>query len=428
MKRKLGQYSRGVSIIGVGCTPFMNILKNPETEGLTESEMFAYAAIDAMKDAGIHPHDIQGYFHGQAGAICSSDQNSANVHVNDWFGCKGLGSYAHSQACCTGYLALDLAAQAVASGKWDFVLSGCVDVGACNFVPDMPACYHEKLTTPVFQKNVERTYDRAYTRQFEAGQSAQQDDFVNWYMKQYGLTFEQVDDGINGFAINNRHNAAGNERALFRTEFADLAKAAGCKDVWEYMRSDEHNPFVSRFLRRTGMEARADGAAACIVCPTEMAYEFTDHPIEVLGFGNSVIEAMTPHLEVYATRESVRQVYELTGLTGDDLDLLMANDFFMSSNLLAAEEAGYIPRGKAWEYARDGRTAFDGDKPMNVNGGRCSFGHAHAASGMADIFEVVRQMRGEAGERQLQKRPEIAMVRGFGGSQNLCAGILKIAQ
>ena len=71
------------------------------------------------------------------------------------------------------------------------------------------------------------------------------------------------------------------------------------------------------------------------------------------------------------------------------------------------------------------RIAYDGDKPMNTHGGRTSYGHAFAASGMADVFEAVTQMRGEAGERQVKKLPKHTFLRGFGGAQNVRAIILR---
>ena len=103
----------------------------------------------------------------------------------------------------------------------------------------------------------------------------------------------------------------------------------------------------------------------------------------------------------------------------------MANDFFITSQLIAAEETGYLPRGEGWKYFIEGRTSYDGDKPINTNGGRCSFGHAHAASGLADIYEAVMQMRGACGERNVKKLPKTSMIRGFGGAQNLAAIILR---
>ena len=120
-----------------------------------------------------------------------------------------------------------------------------------------------------------------------------------------------------------------------------------------------------------------------------------------------------------------RQVYELTGVSPDEIDLFMCNDFFLASEIVSAEECGYLPRGEAWKYAIEGRTAFDGDKPINPHGGRCNFGHAHGASGIADIYEAVKQMRGEAGATQMAKRPQTTFLRGFGGSQNVRCQILR---
>ncbi len=80
---------------------------------------------------------------------------------------------------------------------------------------------------------------------------------------------------------------------------------------------------------------------------------------------------------------------------------------------------------EGWKYICDGRTAYDGDKPINTNGGRTSFGHAHAASGLADVYEACMQMRGECGERQVKKLPKTTMLRGYGGSQNVAAVLLR---
>ncbi len=145
----------------------------------------------------------------------------------------------------------------------------------------------------------------------------------------------------------------------------------------------------------------------------------------MLGIGSAACEGNTPHLEIRGTEEAVRQVYELTGVKPEEIDLLYANDFIISSQLVAAEASGYLPKGEGWKYFVEGRTAYDGDKPINTNGGRTSFGHAHAASGLADIHEAVVQMRGLAGERQVKKLPKTAMLRGFGGGQNLTAILLR---
>lgn len=250
------------------------------------------------------------------------------------------------------------------------------------------------------------------------------DDWINYYAHENGLTPEQVDDVLNHQAYHFRRNATLCSRAIRRTPYEEMAKEAGFDNVWEFMKSP-HNPKMSQYLRTSSDSCVADGAAACIVVPTEIAHKFHVKPVEVLGTGASVLDAIVPHLEKKATAEAARQVFEMTGLTADDMDLVFVNDFIGSSAFLAAEEIGYLPKGEGWKYALDGRLAYDGDKPMNTNGGRTSYGHAFGASGMADIFEAVTQMRGEAGERQVKKQPKYTFLRGFGGAQNVRATILR---
>ncbi len=427
-KTTLHPYSRSVSIIGVGCSPFMNTLDDPETAGLTEGELFGYAAYKAMEDAGIRPKDVDYFFHGEANPFYCSNYITPNIQVSEWFGMRGKGSIHHSEACCTGYLALEEAVNAVASGKYNVVLSGCVEFGDAIVDGTKPSFMRRKFDFFEFQESLKWIYDNTYTREMMCGPNIHQDDGAEWYKAKYGLTDEQMDDTLIHMAINSRRGAVLDPLAISKKTYEEIAKENGFDDVMEYMKSF-YNPMMSGNLRASGLELKCDGAAACIVCPTEMVSEFTDKKgIEVLGIGNATREANQPHVEVIGTQEATRQVYELTGVKPEEIDILYANDFFITSQLIAAEIAGFLPEGEGWKYFIDGRTAFDGDKPINTNGGRCSFGHAHAASGMADIYEAVMQMRGECGARQVKKLPKTAFLRGFGGAQNLASIILRTAE
>lgn len=431
---KLNKYNRSVSIIGVGCTPFMYTVDNPETNGLTEGEMFGYAALKAMEDAGVNPQDVDFYFHGQASPLNGSNYLTPNIQIGNWFGMKGKGSIHHSEACCTGYLAIEQAVNAVASGKYNCVLTGCVEFGDSIPAPatSVEAPKHpykrEKMTMDKFLATTSWLYDRAYARSLMAPMELIYDDAAEDYVRTRGITAQEMDDTLNWMAINNRRNAAKNPLALERTEFEDIAKEKGFDNVMDYMRSP-YNPKMGDFLRMEGVERKCDGAAAAIVCATEMIPEIAKNlkhrPIEVLGVGSAACESTTPHFELRATEEAVRQVYEMTGVQPEELDLFFANDFIITSHLCAAEIAGYLPYGEGWKYICEGRTAYDGDKPINTNGGRTSFGHAHAASGMADVYEACMQMRGECGERQVKKLPKTTMLRGYGGAQNVAAVLLR---
>ena len=354
MKNNINQttlhpYSRSVSIIGVGCTPFMYTMDNPETEGLTEGELFGYAAYKAMEDAGVTPKDVDFYFHGEASPFNGSNYITPNMQVSEWFGMRGKASIHHSEACCTGYLAIEQAVNAVASGKYNVVLTGCVEFGDAVADPNMPAHIRRKFDDNMFQESLKWIYDRAYTRAMMCGPNLHQDDVCAWYKDTYGLTDEQMDDTLIHMAINSRRSASKNPLALARKTYEELAKEHDFDDVMEYMKSF-FNPKMTANLRASGLELKCDGAAAAIVCPTEMAHLFTKKkPIEVLGIGNATREANQAHVELLATREACRQVYEITGVKPEEIDLLMANDFFLSSQLCAAEESGYLPRGEGWK-------------------------------------------------------------------------------
>ena len=377
-----------------------------------------------MKDAGVEPRDVQYFFHGSANPHVLNNCITPNLQVADWFGMRGKGSISHSEGCCTGYIALEEAVLAVASGAYDIVLTGCSEQGTGMPDGNTPDHMRVPLTSEVLFPDLDSIFDRAYGRYLGGGPGMNHDDWINYYAKENGLSADVIDDVLAHQAYHFRRAAALCPRAIRRTTFEEMAKEAGYDDVWEYMKSP-NNPKMTQYLRTSSDSCVADGAAACIVVPTEMAGQFTDKPIEVLGIGASVLDAIVPHLEKKATAEAARQVYELTGLTADDMDLLLVNDFIGSSAFLAAEEVGYLPKGEGWKYVLDGRIAYDGDKPMNTNGGRTSYGHAFAASGMADVFEAVTQMRGEAGERQVKKLPKHTFLRGFGGAQNVRAIILE---
>lgn len=422
-KVKLKKYSRRVSIIGIGATPFMDINASEETKGLTEGELFGAAAISAMEDAGLEPRDIEFFYHASANPHFFNYAVTPNMQVADWIGMRGKGSVHHSEACCSGYVALEQAVMAVASGTYDIVLSGGVEMPLGLPEGTKPACFRRPITTEEIIPDLDSIYERCFSRAMLGGPGVIFDDWMELYARENQLSDEQVDLILNTMAYHSRRAASLNPLAFYQKSFEEEARETGFDDPMDYLKSP-YNPKMTHYLRMTGNAPSSDGAACVIVCPSEMAMQYTKCPIEILGIGASAIDSASPHLEKEATAEAAAQVYELTGLKPEDMDLFMCNDFILSSQLLAAEEVGYLPKGKGWKYVLDGRTAFDGDKPSCTNGGRTAYGHAMGASGLADIYEAVLQMRGEAGAHQVKKRPDYTFIRGYGGAQNVRAIIL----
>lgn len=423
--KPLKPLSRGVSIIGVGATPFMNILKDEDFHGLSEGELFGYAAIEAMKDAGVTPKDVEYYFHGAATPTFASNYVTPNMQVANWFGMKGRASSHHSEACCTGYVALEQAVNLVASGAYDIVLSGAIETAVSYAQAGKPAWMRRESTMEELIPNLATIWSKDYTAPSKAANAMCADAWLDEYARENGLSKQQVDDVLCMMAKTCREAAVLNPLGGSHETFDEVGAQFGMSGD-EFLRS-QFNPFASKYLRMSNFELDVDGAAACIVCPTEMAHQFTDHPIEVLGTGHSCLEGGTARLEKYATAAAYKQISELTGLTGADMDLFLANDFMMPSQMLAAEECGYLPKGEGWQMYLDGRCAYTGDRPVNTNGGRCHYGHAHGASGLADVYEAVKQMRGEMGATQVKHPVKHAMLRGFGGGQNVTCTILRNA-
>lgn len=421
---KLKPFKRSVSIIGVGATPFVRILDDPEVDGLTEGELFGYAAREAMKDAGITGKDVDFFVHGQAGPGWISNFGTANIHVANWLGMKGKGSMHQSEACATGYVALETAVDYVASGTYDMVLSGCIDMPYSIAYPTRVLTKRRFGTDAIFHEVLCSTVTRDYNLFTRGVLPFSSESWLDEYFKENNLDEEMIDRVMTNMAINCRRAAALNSLGLFDKNFEDLAHDYGMENAEEYLHS-KYNPLIGKYMRACHFEQRCDGAAAVIVCPTELAYKYTDHPIEVLGIGHSCIEYNTPLLEKLATENAYKQVRELTGLTGKDMDLFLTNDFFMQSEMLAAETCEYLPEHKGWEYMLEGRAAFDGDRPVQPHGGRCQYGHASSASGLHDLYEAVKQMRGIRGVTQVKNPVKRTMIRGFGGGQNVLCTILE---
>lgn len=421
---KLKPYSRGVSIIGVGATPFIRMMDEPKDRMLTEGELFGYAARDAMKDAGITGKDVDFYLQGMGGPGQTSNFVTPNMHVANWLGMKGKGSMHHSEACATGYVALEAAVSYVASGTYDMVLTGCLDTTYSFTYPTRVLTERRFGTDAMFHELLCATVNRDYTMFMRGALPFNSESWLDDYIVSNNLDAETVDQMMTNLSINARRAAHLNPLGLMPETYEELAQANGMETPYEYLHS-MFNPLIGKYMRASHFEQRCDGAACAIICPTEVALRYTDHPIEILGIGHSCLEQGNPCLEKQATENAYKQVRDLTGLTGADMDLFMVNDFYNQSQFLAAEACEYLPAGKGWEYVMENRIAYDGDRPINTNGGRCHYGHAAAASGLHDLYETVRQMRGNAGEAQVKHPVKRALLRGFGGGQNVLAVMLE---
>jgi acetyl-CoA C-acetyltransferase len=162
-----------------------------------------------------------------------------------------------------------------------------------------------------------------------------------------------------------------------------------------------------------------DGAAALILCPVEKAKELGKPIIKIIGTGHATDTiALAQRKDITwleATYLAAQQAYAMSGKKPEDIDVLEVHDCFTIAEICVTEAVGYFEKGKGGEAVEKGLTAVEGERPVNVSGGLKSKGHPVGATGVAQVIEIVKQLRGEAGERQVEKA-RIGMTQNMGGS------------
>lgn len=422
------KWTRGVSIIGAAYTNFGNVLETPEIKGMTYRELLCNAALGAMEDAGITPKDVDSLLVNQTQSQ-TVQTLTTNAVAAQWLGMSKKPSVRYESACTSGAAGVRLAGSLIASGMDDIVL--VVGVEILNSV--LVEKEKEFRKQPGARAPIDRAYqseiimdcwDQAYIQPFTLGGTGVTSPLFP-YAKKYGVTFEQLDEARNAAAINLRRNAARNPKAMLRTEYKDIAREAGFSDEREYLRSPQFNPFVNTITRISQFYVPADGAAALILCPSEDAKKYTKTPVDVIGIGTASGTPYDPDpYSLPSEKSAFDQAYKMANLNPKDIEYLSMHDVLVEQHIYSSEKAGYFAPGEAWKAIIEGRTAFDGDKPINTHGGCPSMGNAYGISGIVEIGEAVLQMKGECGERQIRP-PKIAVAHNMGGGPSYGVTVLE---
>ena len=424
--------TRSVSIIGVGQTPYGDPEEVPEIEEMSLQDMGAWACANAMEDAGVNPRQIGKLV---LGMVCSPAYNSETLSPNHGFlefvGMKGLSGVYHNEVCITAMNCFNEAIEAVASGRCDIAIAVDSDSARRTQHPYMPSCFR-------FPSN---EYEDMYGRPWAGGAAGNDTAYVRWtgayashidaparhYIRKTGIAPTDMDDAMIGANLTARFHASRNPKTYLRELWEDFAKERGYDDVWEFMRS-KYNPKFTEYMRTSFLGPMTEGAAAIIVCATEIAGNFRQTPIEIVGYVQSDMSTLTPAVECRIVDNVGKLIYERTGYKPEDIEYLQTSDMDFSDCIYSTEAVGYLPRGEAWRYFRDGLTKFNSEKPINTDGGHSASGHSFSASHMAAIIEPVLQMRNQAGERQIPKPPKVSMFRGQGSWQSNSVYIFKTVE
>ncbi len=228
------------------------------------------------------------------------------------------------------------------------------------------------------------------------------------YLDLYGL---EPETGFAPIALTMRRHAQLNDNAAYRKPIT----------IEDYRAS----PWIAEPFRRLDCSPVVDGAGAFVVASRRVArglgLDFP--PVSFLGAGSQAthkIVSQTPDIPELGMAEAGRRAFAEAGLAPADVDLLTIHDGFTSSIPITAEALGFCGPGECGRLAADGGLAFDGPLPVNPHGGLLSQGHV---GGMLHVLEAVRQLRGQAGARQVADA-EIAAVSGNGNIFSICGMML----
>lgn len=400
-----------VSIAGVGCTRFGDLLETPELKGLTLQELGASAAREAFEDAGISPRDVDAVFIGNV-MEQSAQLPATYSHLSKWMGTQLKPGVHIDAACSTTNVGVTLAAQAIASGTVDTAL--VVGVEATRNRPKGHSPYERE---PIPSDEMWLWTDMCCNQAYAVAQGYEIFSTYNGilgqsYCRKYGVSIEDYDRSMFEIARTRRLHGSLDPKASLQETLEDEARRFKFDDAYAFWKS-RYNPFISWPARMRSVVTPADGASAILLTRRDLAKGLKNEPIELTGFGSAVSDL--PWYGEDATdwkvdRIAVQKAFDMAGITGEDIQYLHVHDCSHIMGICTAEQTGYLKPGTGLAAAREGRLRFDGDKPMSTHGGRMAFGHAWAASAGSDTYEAVKQMRGQAGKRQIKKRPEISVV------------------
>ncbi len=373
-----------VAIVGVGQSTFVRAYPG----SLRELAFEGFKA--AMQDAGIASSEVD------ASVFCSAPeydkQRSPAGVFAEYLGLNPQPTFYVETLCSSSSTGLRLAYSLVASGLHDVVAV----VGFQKM---------SEISSAQSQERMGRGADIQWESPFGTMMPAYYAMFAQAHMETYGTTLEDL------ALIRAKAATYGqlNEKAVFR------------KPVDAEMLSDPENRMsgpVASPLRVGDCCANADGSSCLIVASEEKAKALSEKPVWIRGVGAASASVNLAGRDKFTglavAQEAARQAYAMAGIGPKDIDVAEVHDCFTIAELMAYEDLGFAEPGKGKDLIRDRQTHKEGSIPVNVDGGLLSKGHPVGATGGSMLRTIVLQLRGEAGEIQVDT-PQIGLVHNIGG-------------
>ncbi len=377
---------RSVAVVGIGKTPFGALA------GRDLRSLAVEAVENALRDAAITPKQVEAFYLGNFAGPSFVGQNHLAPYVGMAVGFEGIPCTRFEDACASSGSAFFHAWQSVAAGVYEVVVAAGV----------------EKMTsqaTPRVAEILAGAGDMSGEGQAGATFPALFAMIARRHMHQYGTTREQ----LAVVAVKNHANGAKNPLAHMR-KVISLEQALAGKPIAEP-------------LTVYDCSLISDGAAAVVIMPMDQAARLHSRYAKVLAVvqtSDHVALDRKADITLFpAVKAAGEKAYALAGLGPNEIDLAELHDCFTIAEIIASEDLGFAAKGEGGPLAASGATEICGRIPINTSGGLKAKGHPVGATGVGQICDVVMQLRGDAGERQVAKH-KIGLAQNLGGSGATC--------
>ena len=402
---------RKVYVVGGDLTTFIGKMhpdfiwkKHPDfgtRENPTLEDYLSTAINGALEKTGVDASAIErGYIGNFAGELFSNQGHLGAMAIRANEGLAGTPMARLEGACASGGLAVVSAIDSIQAGV-DVVLAAGAEVQTTVSARE-GAGYLARASHWESERELDDfTFPAMFARR------------AKFYQDKYGVTEEDIAHVV----VKAYGNANKNPYAHMRTVNVGLEKASTAGDRNpRFLRNAEYKDF----LKVTDCSQVSDGGAAIILASEEGLKKLGKTPedcIELLAYGmaTSALGAVADYTELGNTKLAAAEVYADAGITADDVNVCEVHDCFAVTEVLMYEALGFAEAGKGCELAKSGATGIEGKIPVNTGGGLIAFGHPVGATGVKQVLEIYRQMKGLCGDYQIPNIPQIGLTANMGG-------------
>ncbi len=373
-----------VGVVGIGHTVF------GRRSDATVQELAYEAYREALADGGVDPARIDASVIGSVPEY--HKQRSLAGVIQEYLDLNPRPTWLTEVACASGSAALRTAWLAIKAGVHDVVaVIGCQKM--------------TELTTPEILALMGRVGDVQWESVFGTTFPGYYAMFAQRHKHEFGTTDEQ----LALVAVKNHFYGAGNDKALFRKEIT-VEKARASEPV-----ASPLNVFDCC--------ANADGAVCLILAGEKSARALSDRPVWLDGLGcatASMSVLRRPELTgLPSATAAAEQAYAMAGITARDIKVAGVHDCFTIAEIMAYEDLGFCAKGEGGAFIQEKCSYIGGATPVNVDGGLKAKGHPIGATGVSQAYEIVRQLRGDCGERQVPDA-DLGLTHNVGGIGQYC--------